>query len=177
MRRNALTASCLAMLFQHDAAERATGEAKKLYLTSGAELRCVWSNQLIQENSLDVDHLIPFSEWPQNSLWNLLPSCRKVNNEKSNRVPARAQLEFARERTYASWRLSAAKRQDDFYAQLQEDLGVSSAAGWESRTFDEVSDRLSLLGIQRGLSEWTWSGLSRNGKGSQNQRRSPDKKC
>ncbi|MGZ0016567.1 HNH endonuclease domain-containing protein [Yeosuana sp. AK3] len=58
-------------------------ESKKLYkdiLKKEGKVYCVWTGRNI--SNYDIDHLIPFSVWKNNDLWNLLPSDSKINNQK-----------------------------------------------------------------------------------------------
>ncbi len=47
---------------------------------------CVWSHVAL-EQKYDIDHCLPFARWPNNDLWNLLPTTMKVNQSKKDRIP------------------------------------------------------------------------------------------
>lgn len=64
-------------------------------LSNGDDIRCVWSGRSIQSD-FAVDHCFPFSAWPCNDLWNLMPASPKVNLEKSDRLVTSARLSEAR---------------------------------------------------------------------------------
>lgn len=52
------------------------------------EQECVWSGKTIRSNSYDIDHVLPFSLWFNNDLWNMLPSDRQINqNKKKDKIP------------------------------------------------------------------------------------------
>src|SRR5690606_23635622 len=64
-------------------------ESKKLYkeiLQKEGNVYCVWTGKKIA--NYDIDHLIPFSVWKNNDLWNLLPSDSKTNNQKRDKIPS-----------------------------------------------------------------------------------------
>jgi hypothetical protein len=66
--------------------ERDVEESKKIYrsvLKNEGSVYCVWTGNLI--TTYDVDHLIPFSVWKNNDLWNLLPSQAATNNKRETR--------------------------------------------------------------------------------------------
>ncbi|WP_048145888.1 HNH endonuclease domain-containing protein [Methanoplanus limicola] len=42
---------------------------------------------------MSVDHMIPFSVWKNNDLWNLLPALNSVNSKKSDKIPSPALIE------------------------------------------------------------------------------------
>ncbi len=43
------------------------------------ESACVWSGRALHGKQFDVDHLLPYSIWGNNDLWNLLPADKKIN--------------------------------------------------------------------------------------------------
>jgi len=57
----------------------------------------MWSAKLLTKN-YDIDHSMPFARWPNNDLWNLLPTDSQVNNQKSDRLPTEQKLTQAKER-------------------------------------------------------------------------------
>jgi hypothetical protein len=61
---------------------------------AGEEVRSVWSGKSLY--SYDIDHCLPFSYWPNNDLWNLLPASREENRSKSDRLPSQLRLQAAR---------------------------------------------------------------------------------
>ena len=51
----------------------------------------------LEADGLDVDHALPWSAWPCNDLWNLMPASRRVNqHEKRDRLPTAHVLAKAR---------------------------------------------------------------------------------
>jgi SAM-dependent methyltransferase len=58
--------------------QRARDRALAL-LATGQTIRCVWSDERLNERTLDIDHCLPWSAWPCDDLWNLLPAHRKIN--------------------------------------------------------------------------------------------------
>jgi hypothetical protein len=51
---------------------------------------CVWSGKKLQGENYDVDHVLPFSVWFNNDLWNMLPTDRKLNQQKKkHKIPTR----------------------------------------------------------------------------------------
>lgn len=46
---------------------------------------------------------MPFARWPNNDLWNLLPTDSTVNNQKSDRLPTEQKLKQAKERMQHWW--------------------------------------------------------------------------
>jgi hypothetical protein len=46
---------------------------------------------------------MPFSRWPNNDLWNLLPSDVKTNGQKSDRLPTEVKMKNAKDRITDWW--------------------------------------------------------------------------
>lgn len=55
---------------------------------------CVWSGKELIGEKYDVDHLLPFSVWFNNDLWNMLPSDKALNqHKKRDKIPTRKLIE------------------------------------------------------------------------------------
>ncbi len=67
------------------------------------KVECVWSAKEIRQK-FDIDHSMPFSRWPNNDLWNLVPSDSKVNSEKRDRLPTEQKLKASRDRIQSWWK-------------------------------------------------------------------------
>ncbi len=68
-------------------------------------LHCAWTGRVLTVDTLDIDHLFPWSAWPCGDLWNLLPAHRMVNQRlKRDRLPSAQTLAQARERILDWWR-------------------------------------------------------------------------
>ena len=54
----------------------------------GTENECVWSGKPLRTNNYDVDHVLPYSIWFNNDLWNMLPTDRVINQkQKKAKIP------------------------------------------------------------------------------------------
>ena len=70
----------------------------------GFPLTCVWSAKRLERKAkLEIDHCFPWSRWPNNDFWNLLPTSADVNLQKRDRLPARKTLSEAQERMVHWW--------------------------------------------------------------------------
>ncbi len=70
--------------------ERNVLDARKVYCDLPSR-ECVWSGGLLGSR-FDVDHVLPYSLWRNNDLWNLLPANPQVNRDKGDRLPTNALL-------------------------------------------------------------------------------------
>ncbi|WP_069791239.1 HNH endonuclease domain-containing protein (plasmid) [Cyanobacterium sp. IPPAS B-1200] len=51
-------------------------------------IKCIYSNNILDKNSISVDHYLPWSFVAHDQLWNLIPSIHTVNSSKSNNIPS-----------------------------------------------------------------------------------------
>ncbi len=53
-----------------------------------AQLRCIYSGEVLNENDFSLDHFLPWSFVTHDLLWNLIPTTKSVNSSKSDNLPA-----------------------------------------------------------------------------------------
>ena len=92
----------------------------------------MWTDKRLKSR-IDIDHCLPFSAWPCNDLWNLMPSQPQTNRQKGNRLPAARALEQARPRIQdwwdrAAW-LSASSFAERFNVEGRSALPMADADG------------------------------------------------
>jgi SAM-dependent methyltransferase len=128
-------------------------------LATTQQMQCVWSAKKLKQK-YDIDHSMPFSRWPNNDLWNLVPSDSKVNNEKRDRLPSEKTLNEAKERMQQWWSMawlaeSGVEEKQRFFAEAN--LALPGLA-YNNESIDDVFEALDL---QRGrlrdlqqLKEW-----------------------
>jgi len=68
-------------------------------------MQCVWSAKSLKKQ-YDIDHSMPFARWPNNDLWNLLPTDSQINNQKSDRLPTEHKLKQAKDRILHWWQVA-----------------------------------------------------------------------
>lgn len=71
-------------------------------IADGIPAHCIWSGETIKK-TFAVDHCFPFSAYPCNDLWNLLPTKAKVNLAKSDKLVTSDTLAEARDRMETWW--------------------------------------------------------------------------
>lgn len=73
-------------------------------LKSGADVYCVWTGKKLGEQNLDIDHCLPWSAWPCDDLWNLMPAQRLINQrQKRERLPSAERLGQAQDHILSWW--------------------------------------------------------------------------
>jgi hypothetical protein len=90
--------------------------------------QCVWSAKALN-NQYDIDHSMPFSRWPNNDLWNLLPTDNVINNQKSDRLPTEHKLLESKERIQHWWQEAWLNNSKPSVARVPSDINT-----------DEVND-------------------------------------
>lgn len=154
-RRQGLSAGdVLPLLLAKPEPVRATSIARDIFVRHGWP-RCVWSGRPLRQQ-LAVDHIIPFSLWGSNDLWNLLPVDPLVNGDKSDKLPQGQLLIDRRDGIVSAWRLLRDAVPVPFDRQAAHLLGGGGrlSAGWEEALFGRLREAVELTALQRGLQRW-----------------------
>jgi len=124
--------------------EHSTREVRKLATQlrdSGEDLYCAWSGDRLSDG-YEIDHCFPFRHWPNNHLWNLLPTTSRLNAKKSDRLPSAEQLERAAERIQDWWH--RAYQKTDHEPQFYEEATAALPFQSDDATLDDL-----LTGLRR----------------------------
>ncbi|MEC8443340.1 MAG: HNH endonuclease domain-containing protein, partial [Pseudomonadota bacterium] len=135
--------------------ERDQSIARAIY-TSSEGLHCVWSDKALTPANLVVDHMLPFSVWRNNDLWNLLPAESKVNNLKSDKIPRPELLRKRQEQIVSAWRFSRERESGVFQFEVERTLGRFREASWEQELFQYLSERAVVAIYRRGETAWDY---------------------
>ena len=122
-------------------------------------LYCVWTGNRLK-GRYEIDHCFPFTAWPCNDLWNLLPSSRRINQNKSDRLPSPDALDSAKTRLLDWW--DSAYQRDMGLKETFEDEARSALPaigfGGDDFTLESVFDGLMfqqlVLKRDQQLREW-----------------------
>jgi CRISPR/Cas system Type II protein with McrA/HNH and RuvC-like nuclease domain len=80
-------------------------------------VHCVWSGDVI--SSYNIDHIIPFTVWKNNDLWNLFPARPDLNNKKRDKIPSPEVIENRRELIIHYWEQIHQHRTQRFQKEMQ----------------------------------------------------------
>ena len=121
----------------------------------GEQVLSVWSGSTLQQ--FDIDHCLPFSYWPNNDQWNLLPCTAKENRSKSDRLPGRDLLQHSRGRINNWWQQanSTQAEQRRFFTEANLSLpGLNN----QNQDFEQVFEALQFLvfGVKQRLQVGEW---------------------
>lgn len=114
---------------------------KVLQLQQYNYVKCCWSGKKLQ-TSFVIDHAFPFARWPNNDLWNLLPTRKDLNAQKSDRLPTQYRLQQSKELITEWWKEAwGTHNRDEFFTQASFALpGIQQV----TNNFDDVFDAMSL---------------------------------
>jgi SAM-dependent methyltransferase len=123
--------------------------------STGEDVRSVWSGKPLY--SYDIDHCLPFSYWPNNDLWNLLPASSAENRQKSDRLPSQTRLRAAKSHITDWWQqawVSDSERQKFF---IEAALSLPNI-GQHCEDFEVVFEALQFqsVGIKQRLQVGVW---------------------
>jgi len=136
--------------------ERNIAESKKIYreiLQQQGNVFCVWTGRKI--STYDIDHLIPFSIWKNNDLWNLLPSDSKINHQKRDKIPSPDIIDRQKDLILNYWDIIYQNQAIRFQKEIQIALlGNHSFSSWKNTGIAQLKDRCNYLIENRGFEEW-----------------------
>lgn len=134
---------------------RDVNTAKTLYSQLDS-LHCVWSNKDLTAKKFDVDHIIPFTLWHNNDLWNLVPTHPKVNNQKRDKIVSRETLLRSRDQIIYCWQKQNKSNSYRFQNEVGRTLLGKSipSDNWENNSFQALSETIEIISLQRGVERW-----------------------
>ena len=152
-KKNISVATALDLLTDYPTEERMVDAAKAVYDTI-ADKRCVWTDKTLRAGYA-VDHVIPFSLWHCNDLWNLLPCDAKENGKKSDKLPERGLLFDRKKDIVFYWEQLRYRHERRFDHELMNFTGEKRVAGnWQNGAFQRLVEAVEVTAIQRGTERW-----------------------
>jgi hypothetical protein len=135
---------------------RNVAESKKLYgeiLKRQGKIFCVWTGRHL--SSYDIDHLIPFSVWKNNDLWNLLPSDSRINNMKRDKIPSPEIIERQKQLILDYWSVIYKYQSERFEREIQVALlGHNPFESWKNVSIAQIQRNCNYLIESRGFESW-----------------------
>lgn len=134
---------------------RDTSRIRSLVNSSLNNARCVWSTDVLGSHPYQVDHIIPYAVWRNNSLWNLMPATPKLNQKKRDRLPSAALLSAQKAIIVDYWQRYHDRFGNLFQQQVLQSLGADSTqVGWEDDAFAGMYEIIERLARTRGIERW-----------------------
>ncbi|HNQ68811.1 MAG TPA: methyltransferase domain-containing protein [Bacteroidales bacterium] len=117
-------------------------------------LECAWSGKELS-NSFDIDHVIPYSLWYNNDLWNLLPTSPQVNNQKRDRLPTRNIIVKRKDVIIDYWKIYKENYPIRFFNDSARFTGENTTnENWENSLFNTLAEAVEYTALKRGISRW-----------------------
>ena len=137
--------------------DRQVKDAKICYLEAMRKgpLLCAWCPTCLSAQTLDIDHVLPFSQTHNNNLWNLLPTCKKCNSAKSDGIPTPEFLKRRQDWILTCWQLEHSRYPEAFEQEVRYDLvGFEDPAFLTEVALQSLSKRCDFLIQERGYDPW-----------------------
>lgn len=143
-------------ILKYPVTEKDVKLSKKLYksiLIKSGEVECVWTGNKLSK--YDIDHVIPFSIWKNNDLWNLFPSDTRTNNKKRDKIPSPILLERRKDLIIHYWEIISEYQKERFFKELNISLlGEYDSINWKNSAFTKFKENCNYLINTRGYEEW-----------------------
>jgi SAM-dependent methyltransferase len=119
---------------------RSTNKVKQRVsiLQKQQDIVCTWGKTKLHKR-YDIDHTFPFARWPNNDLWNLVPTKPAVNRNKSDKLITEQRLLNSKEEVMHFWQQAWQEEQRLFFTQANMALPDLSA---ENTDFDSVFEAM-----------------------------------
>lgn len=140
--------------------QRGVGLARQraALLMEDQSLFCVWTGRRLFTQSIDIDHCLPWSVWPCDDLWNLLPANPKVNRHgKRDKLPSAEILERSAERIKEWWHLAwmdESLTRTRFLSEAQASLPPMPLVSDLDAVFAAVQSRRFAIRADQQVPEW-----------------------
>lgn len=134
---------------------RNVNEIKTFYskLLNEETLYCAWSGNKIN-NDLNIDHILPFSFYQNNDVWNLIPTKAKVNNIKSDKIPTTILLDKRKSIILDYW----VKAENAFKNRFNSEISIAllglhshEAFDWKEIAFQNLKNKCNFLINDQGF--------------------------
>ena len=137
----------IAMRWSDPARDVSRAREIALSVLEAGDLRCSWTDRPLSRNTLDIDHMFPWTAWPCGDLWNLLPAHREVNQRlKRDRLPSATTLFRAEGRIVGWWERAYLGRAE---SDLPEQFVQEARASLPAFSTDAADDIFASVSLQR----------------------------
>ena len=124
-------------------------------------LRCVWTDQPLNQKTLDIDHMFPWAAWPCSDLWNLLPAHRLVHQRlKRDRLPSASTMSRGEARITGWWEQAYLRRAETLLPTQFMQEARASLPGFSTGNSGDVFSAVCLQRIRlhhdQQVPEWEW---------------------
>lgn len=124
------------------------------YMNENGELRSVWSSKQI--STYEVDHVLPYSIYLNNDLWNLLPASRQENNTKSDKLVSSELLNKQKNQIITYWEYIKENANDRFEHEVYSSFNLDPLSeDWKDKLILAISEQLEITSSIRGLKRWS----------------------
>lgn len=147
----------LDVLLQEPVDHRDMDQSRKVY-ESLEELECVWSGKNLEDRRFEVDHIIPFTLWRNNDLWNMMPAEPKYNLLKSDKLPGHELLVKRKEQIIYYWEATRQRLQDRFQKESERFSSdyylFGRNSNWQGKLFAALMEAVESTAIHFSTARW-----------------------
>ncbi|MBD0404407.1 HNH endonuclease domain-containing protein [Flammeovirga sp. EKP202] len=120
---------------------------------SKGELFCLWTLKPLKGN-FETDHIIPWSFWKNNDIWNLVPASRETNNNKSAKIPSAKLLLSRKKELINIWQQTHSEYKDQFEREVALTLNIPKQDFSYEKIFEKLIEKVDYLIGELGMEKW-----------------------
>ncbi len=122
-------------------------------LDTQGQVQCLWTGKPI--SSYALEHVILFSVWKNNALWNLLPSAAHINARKRVTTPPPERIARQRGLIPEYWELLYEHQQKRFQKEIQIALlGNRAFDTWKQQGISQLQNSCNYLIETQSFKAW-----------------------
>lgn len=153
---NITTGDIVTLLSKDFVVQRDTQFARKIYdqyKEDFHELKSVWSSTNI--STYEVDHVLPYSIYSNNDLWNLLPASKNENASKSDKLVTTNLINKQKNTIITYWEYMKEKATARFEHEVYSSFNIDPVSNnWKDNLILALSEQLEITSSIRGLKRW-----------------------
>lgn len=150
------TGDVVTLLSRDYRVQRDTQFARKIYdnyIKDYGELKSIWSSKKI--STYEVDHLLPYSIYSNNDLWNLLPVSKQENTSKSDMLVTTELLNKQKSQIITYWEYMKENAHERFEHEVYSSFNLDPLSNnWKDKLILAISEQLEITSSIRGLKRW-----------------------
>ena len=102
-----------------------------------------------------MDHVLPYSIYSNNDLWNLLPTSKKENNSKSDLIVTKELIQSNKYQMITYWEYMKEQANNRFENEVYKSFYIDPVSNtWKDKLVAAISEQLEITASIRGIKRW-----------------------
>jgi ubiquinone/menaquinone biosynthesis C-methylase UbiE len=152
MNKNKNFGECLDLISKCTQEDKRQTQMIHALLEGQNELKCTWTGETIDK--LEIDHMVPWSIWHNNDIWNLLPTKKSVNGNKSDSLPSPELIKKRFDCIKHYWEIYCKEHTNLFQNQIYLCLGITMEDAFKKTGLEALQHTVMRVHQMHGGDFW-----------------------